>query len=107
MRTLARRLRNLWAGRLPLADAFWTYNVFWGLLLNLATTVAGFAVLVTFKGNDLAAAISMVLHNLALPYNVVVLAGVWRSAGRAQISPWLRGTLRAVALILFAAFTIV
>ena len=109
MRNLARRLRDLWAGRLPLADAFWTYNVFWGLLLNIGATIAAFAILVAWKeaNPSVAAAFSVALHLLPIPYNAIVLVGVWRSAGRPGHPPLLTGGVRAIALLLFAAFILV
>ncbi len=99
-------MRDLWAGRLPLAEAFWTYNVFWGLLLNIGATIVAFAVLVGCKdaNQNLAAALSLVLHLLPTPYNVVVLVGVWRSAGNAGPPSLVRDGARAAALFLFAAF---
>jgi hypothetical protein len=103
------RLRDLWAGRLPLADVFWTYNVFWGLLLNIGATIGAFAVLVGGKeaNPQLAAAVSLALHLLPIPYNVLVLIGVWRSAGRSGRPPLVRGLARVLALFLFAAFILI
>lgn len=77
------KLAALWAGRTPLAEAVWTYAVFWGLLVNLAATLASMAILVAGGGapDPAIAGLSVVVHLLPLPYNVLVLVGVWRSAG--------------------------
>jgi hypothetical protein len=109
MRKIGRCLRDLWTGRLPLGDAFWTYNVFWGLLLNIVGTMAGFVVLVGWKevNPDLAAAAALTVHLLPIPYNVIVLVGVWRSAGNPGRPPWVRIAARATAVFLFAAFIFV
>ena len=71
------RLRALWSGDLPLGEAFWTYAVGIGLALNLITTML-FLVLLTWD-RPVAALFG---HALAVPYNLVALVGVWRSAAR-------------------------
>ena len=72
------RLRALWHGDLPLGEAFWTYAVGIGLALNLITTLL-FLVLLSW---DRPVAALFVGHALAVPYNLVALVGVWRSAAR-------------------------
>ena len=49
------KLRSLWLGELPLGEAFWTWAIGIGLLVGYA---------------------------LSVPYNVVAVVGVWRSAER-------------------------
>ena len=75
-----RKLRALWAGELPLGEAFWTWAIGIGLLVNLTTTVL-FLALITY---DRPWAALFVGHVLSVPYNVVALVGVWRSAARYQ-----------------------
>jgi hypothetical protein len=75
-----RKLRALWAGELPLGEAFWTWAIGIGLLVNLSTT-ALFLTLVTIDGPWPAL---LAAHFLSVPYNVVALVGVWRSAARYQ-----------------------
>jgi hypothetical protein len=70
---------RLWRGELPLAEAFWTWAVLGGLLVNVATTI-GFLWLV-MAGQTVAAYV--VGYGLSLPYNLVATVGVWRAAGRA------------------------
>jgi hypothetical protein len=74
------RLRALWSGNLPLGEAFWTYAVSVGLTVNLITTLL-FLVLISW---DRPVAALFVGYALSVPYNVVALVGVWRSAGRYQ-----------------------
>jgi hypothetical protein len=69
-------LRRLWRGELPLSEAFWTWAVLGGLLVNLSTSF-GFYLLVIEDQIILAV---LVGYALSLPYNFVVLVGVWRSA---------------------------
>lgn len=72
------KLRALWFGNLPLSDAFWTYAVTLGLAINLFTTLL-FLVLISW---DRPVAALVVGYAFSVPYNVVALVGVWRSAAR-------------------------
>ncbi|GHD62666.1 hypothetical protein GCM10017083_51690 [Thalassobaculum fulvum] len=72
------RFLALWRGDLPLVDAFWTWTVFGGLLVNISTSVA-FLALITV---DLPWVALIVGYGLSLPYNLVTVVGVWRSAAR-------------------------
>jgi hypothetical protein len=72
------RLRALWSGELPLGEAFWTYAVTVGLAVNLITSLL-FLVLLSW---DRPIAALVVGYALSVPYNVVALVGVWRSAAR-------------------------
>jgi hypothetical protein len=71
-------LRRLWRGELPLAEAFWTWAVVVGLLVNGATT-AGFLVLLLAERPIEAFIVGYVF---SVPYNVIAAVGVWRSAER-------------------------
>ena len=59
-----RPLRRLWRGELPLAEAFWLWAVLGAIGYALAAWIAGYA--------------------LSIPYNILALVGVWRSADRYQ-----------------------
>jgi hypothetical protein len=72
------RLRALWSGDLPLGEAFWTYAVAIGLTVNIVTTLA-FLALISW---DRPVAALFVGYALSVPYNVVAVVGVWRSAAR-------------------------
>jgi hypothetical protein len=74
------KLRALWAGELPLGEAFWTFAIGIGLLVNLSTS-ALFLALITL---DRPWSALFVGYVLSVPYNVVALVGVWRSAARHQ-----------------------
>jgi hypothetical protein len=93
---LLAKLSALWVGRVPLRTAFWNYAVFWGVLVNLAATLMSMAVLVLAGGGPdpapWVAILSLGLHLLPAPYNLLVLVGVWRSAGspaRSKGETWL------------------
>jgi hypothetical protein len=72
------KLRSLWSGELPLNEAFWTWAISIGLLVNLTTSVLFFA-LITI---DRPWAALFVGYALSVPYNVLAGVGVWRSAAR-------------------------
>jgi hypothetical protein len=71
-------IKNLWAGELPLGDTFWRYAIGYGLLVNLVTTVLFFALLVA----DAGPVVLMAAFALPIPYNLLVVVAVWRSADR-------------------------
>ena len=73
-------VKHLWAGDLPLRRAFWDYAVFYGLLVNVITDVAFFALLM----NDGNMALVALAFAVPIPYNILVAVAVWRSAGRYQ-----------------------
>ena len=73
-----RRLRSLWLGRLPLGEAFWTWAIGVGLLVNV-TTSALFLALISIDRPWSALVLG---YGLSVPYNLLALVGVWRSAAR-------------------------
>lgn len=72
------KLRSLWLGDLPLGEAFWTWTIGIGLLVNLTTSALFLALLAA----DQPWAALFVGYVLPAPYNVVAVVGVWRSAAR-------------------------
>lgn len=69
---------RLWRGELPLHDTFWRYVIIYALLVNIATTL-GFMVLLS---NDQPAIALFVGYGLSVPYNVLALLALWRSADK-------------------------
>ncbi|MFD1381284.1 hypothetical protein [Fodinicurvata halophila] len=82
-------------GDLSLGDAFWTWAVFGGLLVNLSSSGL-FLVLITL---DLPWLALIAGYGLSVPYNLAVMVGVWRSAdqydGPAQHANLARGRARS------------
>ncbi len=72
------KLRALWLGELPLGEAFWTWAIGIGLLVNL-TTSAAFLALITA---DRPWSALFVGYALSVPYNLLAGVGVWRSAAQ-------------------------
>ena len=71
-------LRRLWRGDLPLPQAFWTWAVGGGILVNVTTSIVFLALIMA--GYVVAAFVAG--YALSVPYNIVAAVGVWRSAGR-------------------------
>jgi hypothetical protein len=69
---------RLWRGEVALARAFWEYAIIYGSFANLISTIASFAVIAA-NGPIL---LAVALHFTPLPYNVLVVVAVWRSAAR-------------------------
>jgi hypothetical protein len=66
----------LWRGEVPLLEVFWTFTITVGTLINLLATGLMFAALAA----GIPAAAAVLIHFLPLPYNVLALTAVWRSA---------------------------
>jgi hypothetical protein len=88
-------LQRLWAGDLPLGQAFWTWAVAGGLAVNVTTSLLFLALV----ANDRLVLAFLVGYACSIPYNVVALVGVWRSADRYAGNPALAGAARIVASI--------
>lgn len=71
-------LKSLFRGDLRLHDAFWTWVVLGGLLVNVTTTVL-FLILISA---DHPWPALIVGYAFSIPYNIVALVGVWRSSAR-------------------------
>jgi hypothetical protein len=69
-------MKALWKGHLPLARAFWEHAVFYVALANLCATAVALGALAA----DLPAALAIAVFLLPVPYVVVAVVGVWRSA---------------------------
>ncbi len=72
------RLSDLWNGRVPLARVFWDYAVIYGSFANLAATGAALAMIVL----GWPALLAVAVHFLPVPYNILMIVAVWRSAAR-------------------------
>jgi hypothetical protein len=98
-----RALADLWAGRLPLAAAFWTWGVAVGGAANLAATAASLGAVAA----GLPALAAFAIHLLPLPYNIAVAVGVWRSAGHYQGAQFWADLTRVAAVLLAAGLTLI
>ena len=100
--SVAGRVRALWKGALPLQRAFWDYAILGGFFVNLAASIGSMALLVA----GFPAVLPLAVHLAPLPYNVLVLVGVWRSAARYSGPPSWANLARGAIVIWTAAVTI-
>jgi len=93
---------QLWRGELALRRAFWDYAIIYGSLLNLVTTLAALAAL----GAGWPLAIAAIIFLSPLPYNLLAVLSVWRSAERYR-GPRLWADLARIAVVIWAIVAIV
>jgi len=90
-------LVDLWNGRVPLARAFWEYAIIYGSALSLIFTLAS---LFAFSQDWHTLGIAFFLT--PVPYNLLMVVAVWRSAARYEGAPiW--STLARALIIVWAA----
>ena len=75
---MKQRIKALWSGEIPLDIVFWRFAVIYGLLLNTATSLLFMALLVNAAGYVWLIPAFL----LPIPYNLLIIVAVWRSAGR-------------------------
>lgn len=96
------RLRSLWLGELPLGEAFWTWAIGIGLVVNVATSALFLAMIAA----DRPWTALFLGYALSVPYNVVAVVGVWRSADRHE-GPAVHAELaRAATVIVMLLLTL-
>lgn len=92
---MLQRLQRLWAGDLPLPEAFWTWAVGGGLVVNVLTSLLFLALV----SNDRLLLAFIVGYGCSIPYNVAALVGVWRSADRYGGDAALADVARIIAAV--------
>ena len=73
-----KNLCRLWHGELALRNAFWNWAVFGGLIINVASSALFLFLIMA----DRPISAFIVGYTFSVPYNAIVLVGVWRSAER-------------------------
>jgi hypothetical protein len=76
-------IRRLWRGEMPLPEAFWTWAVTIGFVVNAVTSVACYWLLIA----DEPVWALVVGYLPSVPYNIVAAVGVIRSARRDDSDP--------------------
>jgi len=85
---------RLWRGELPLSRAVVGYVIIYGLAINVL--MSGLALLAYTMTSS--AALTLILHLGALPYNILACVGAWKSIDRHRGSP----SIAALARVLVA-----
>ena len=73
-----KNLCRLWHGELTLQNAFWNWAVFGGLIVNVVSTALFLFLIMA----DRPISAFIVGYAFPVPYNAIVVVGVWRSAER-------------------------
>ena len=90
-------LLRLWRGALPLGEAFWLWGILGGAVVNLFLSLAALLLLAM----EFPPALALLVLVAPIPYNVLILVGVWRSAGRPEVEPRRRASARTAILLWF------
>lgn len=96
------KLLALWSGDLDLDEAFWTWAVTVGLVVNISSSTL-FLVLIL---QDLPLLAVLIGYGISVPYNVVATVGVWRSAARYDGPSQHADLARIVTVLLMAGLTL-
>ena len=88
-------LKALWSGDFPLGQAFWHYAIAYGTTANILATAAAIAAVLA----GLPDAVAIGLHFLPLPYVVMAVVGVWRSADKYRGDPTWAGIAKAAVIV--------
>ena len=89
-----RTIVELWQGRLPLGRAFWLWGILGGGIVSLFSTLLA----LTLIAAGAPAWLAVLVFAAHIPWNLVLLVGVWRSAGRPEVSPAAANLARMVIL---------
>lgn len=99
---MIRSVKRVWRGELALADVFWNWAVLGGLVVNLSSTIAFLFLLMADR--PVAAAIAGYAYSV--PYNILVLVGVWRAARHFDGDPGWVDAARIATLAMMLAFSV-
>ena len=97
-----RKLGALWAGQLPLGEAFWSFAVLIGLAVNLTTSLLFLALI----SADRPIAALLVGYGMSVPYNLLALVGVWRSAANYPGNRFQADLARIATLVLMVVLSL-
>lgn len=88
-------VKDLWAGRVPLARTFWEYVVVWNVVVAVPVL---FAVLAASSAK-LPPLLLGLIYFSSTPFHAFVLVALWRSASHYPGPPALAHAARAAALV--------
>ena len=90
-----RTLIEFWRGNLPLRRAFWGWGILGGGVFSLFSTLLALVLLAA----EAPAWLAMVVYAAHIPWNLVLLVGIWRSSYQRGVS---RETAYGARLIILA-----
>jgi hypothetical protein len=92
---------SLWRGEAPLGRVFWTDMLIIGTVVNIIAMIA--ALLLFLSG--LPVAVGVLVHFAPVPYNLLLLVGVWHGAQR-EASDW-SFVVQTIAVVWFIAMLVI
>jgi hypothetical protein len=98
---VAAYIGSLWRGEFPLGRVLWSEMLIIGTVVNIGATIAALLLFVS----GLPVAIGVAVHFLTLPYNLLLLLGVWHAAQR-DASQW-SFAAQAIAVMWFITMLVV
>jgi hypothetical protein len=93
---------EFWHGNLPLGRAFWLWGLLGGGIVSLFSTLLALALLAA----EAPVWLAMLVFAVHIPWNLVLLVGVWRSAGRAGMSREIAHAARLIILAWVVALSV-
>lgn len=95
-------LRTFWRGETDLRTAFWSWVIVGGLIVNISSSL----LFLTFIALDLPWIALVMGYAYSLPYNVVALVGLWRSAARYDGPDYHADLARSVTVLLMVGLSV-
>ena len=89
-----RTIVEFFRGGLPLGRAFWLWGILGGGIVSLFSTLLALT-LIAASAPAWLAALAFAAH---IPWNLMLLVGIWRSAGRPEVSPAAANLARTIIL---------
>ena len=89
-----RTIVEFFRGGLPLGRAFWLWGIVGGGIVSLFSTLLALT-LIAAGASAWVAVLAFAAH---IPWNLMLLVGIWRSAGRPEVSPAAANLARIVIL---------
>lgn len=97
-----RSILEFWRGDLPLGHAFWGWGLVGGGIVSLVST----ALVLGLVAGDAPGWLAMLVFAAHIPWNLVLLVGVWRSAERAEVSRHTAKLARLVMVVWVVALSV-
>jgi hypothetical protein len=96
-------LKQFWRGEVPLGRAFWIWGILGGGFVSLVSTLLAVAIL-DRDGPNWLALLAFAAH---IPWNLVLLVGVWRSSGRPEVRQEMAQMARLTMVVWILALSVI
>jgi uncharacterized membrane protein len=97
-----RSIVEFWRGDLPLSRAFWHWGLVGGGIVSLFST----ALVLALVAADVPGWLALLVFAAHIPWNLILLVGVWRSAERAEVSRDTAHLARLVIVVWVVALSV-